>query len=256
MYNKTFIYSMGFALSVILANPLKAGEEFTPPDVDGAPTDRTGAGTHNKPIYHPPVVGAPKRIAGAGSRGAMIEEDSMVLTVLAPSHTGYTISEQPRLYWYISKKIEDPVTLTITYANSLAVDVSAEPILETSVEVSEEGVQVFDLSEYNVKFETGVEYEWSVSISPESEQVLREVPKINSVGIVKRISQSSELVNKVSTAEEKEAPIIYAQAGMWYDAISVLLNLIAKYPEDDNLQRQQISLLKEIGLAEKFVKKN
>jgi len=255
MYNKTFIYSMGFALSVMLANPLKAGEEIKP-DVDGVPTDRTGAGTHNKPIYHPPVAGAPKRVEGAGSRGVKIDDDSMILTVLAPSHTGYTISEQPRLYWYISKKVETPVTLTITYADPLATGAGIEPILETSVEISKKGVQVFDLSEYDVKFETGVEYEWTVSISQETEQTFKEFPKINSIGMVKRILQPSELEQKVNTVEEKEAPIIYAQAGMWYDAISSLSNLIAKYPADNNLQQQRISLLKEIGLTEEFVKKN
>jgi len=256
MCNKTFIYSMGFALSVILASPLKAADEEIKPDMDGAPTDRTGAGTHNQPIYQPPIAGAPRRIEGAGSRGAgEFSEDSTILTVLAPSHTGYTISEQPRLYWYISEKVESPVTLTISYANPLAVGADIEPILETSVEVSREGVQVFDLSKYDVKFETGVEYEWSVSISRETEQAFRKIPKINSIGMVKRITQPSELAKKVNTIEEKDAPIIYAQAGMWYDAISAVLSLIAKYPTDNNLQQQRLSLLKEIGLTD-LIKKN
>ena len=171
MRNKVFIYSMGFALSIMLANPLKAGQDIKP-DIgdDGPPTDRTGAGTHKQPIYHPPVAGSLTRREGAGSRGkGGIDENSTILTVLAPKHTGHTISEQPRLYWYISKVIEGPIVLTITHADPLAKGASIEPILKTTIRVAEAGVQVFDLSEYNIKLKKNVEYEWSISIPEQTE---------------------------------------------------------------------------------------
>jgi len=254
VYKKSFIYSIGFVLSIVLAHPIKVlgANDLggTPPETgDSVPDDRTGAGTHNKPIYKPPVAGAPTVRSGAGSRSIDIPDidKDLFLTVLAPNHTGHTISEQPRLYWYISKVVETPVVVTILYADPLAKGASPEPVLEKKVQVVKEGIQIFDLSRYNVKLKTGVEYEWTIRIPTNLDNPSQEM---TSIGIIKRITQPSELVKKVKTAQEKEAPIIYAQAGMWYDAISVLLNLIAKYPEDDNLQRQQMSLFEEVGLTD------
>jgi len=52
------------------------------------------------PSYQPPLRGAPGGRVGGGTRGT--GRETFVLSVLAPDHTGLTVSEQPALYWFIS----------------------------------------------------------------------------------------------------------------------------------------------------------
>src|SRR5207253_604434 len=78
------------------------------------------------PAYKPPLRGAPGGRVGGGTRGTG-RETSFVLSVLAPDHTGLTASEQPSLYWFISRPTAFPVEISI-------VDPSAtEPLLEAQL---------------------------------------------------------------------------------------------------------------------------
>src|SRR5690348_12331481 len=62
------------------------------------------------PVYKPPVRGAPGGRVGGGSRG---DSQTFQLSVLAPSHTGQTIHEQPVLFWYVSKALTSPIEFTL-----------------------------------------------------------------------------------------------------------------------------------------------
>ena len=47
------------------------------------------------PVYKPPVRGAPGGRVGGGTRGT---DQTFVLSVVAPNHTGLTMQEQPELF--------------------------------------------------------------------------------------------------------------------------------------------------------------
>jgi hypothetical protein len=65
----------------------------------------------NVPVYNPPSRGAPGGRVGGGTRGGG-QRDVFVLSVLAPDHSGFTTSEQPSLYWFISNSTSLPIELT------------------------------------------------------------------------------------------------------------------------------------------------
>ena len=54
-----------------------------------------------KPVYLPPMRGAPTRRTSAATRG--IGDDNIFMTVLAPESTGLTSSASPTLYWFVSR---------------------------------------------------------------------------------------------------------------------------------------------------------
>ena len=232
----------GFVLGITLTNSLwvEAVQNNTLEpelDGDGAPGDRAPGGTHHQPIYVP-------LSRGLDVNRINFAENSNVLTILAPKGTGYTISKQPRLCWHIAKVIKNPIAVAIMYADPLAKGASTEPLLETTLQVSQAGVQVLDLSKYDIELETGVEYEWSVDIVTGERSFNRAI----SSGMIQRIEQPTELIKKIDNAKEKEMPFIYAQAELWYDAISSLSSLIEKYPNDKTLYQQRSNLFKEMGL--------
>src|SRR6266702_2821118 len=94
------------------------------------------------PVYTPPKRGAPGGRVGGGTRG--IQREVFVL-VLAPDHSGFTTSEQPSLYWFISNSTSLPVELTVMDPQGV------QPILETKVPAPvTAGVHRIRLSDYNV----------------------------------------------------------------------------------------------------------
>lgn len=234
MQRKIFVL-IGFALSVTFANSLwvEAAEGDIKPEFesDKAPGGRVPGGTRYMPDR-----------ALNLSRGWA--KNSNILTVLAPKGTGYTINKQPRLYWHISELIKNPVELTIIYVDPLAEDVSTEPLLETQLQVFHAGLQVIDLSKYNIELKTGVEYEWFINIVSGKRGFNRTISR----GTIQRIDQPNELMKKIENAKEKERPLIYAEAELWYDAVSSLSDLIDKYPKDKTLKNQQLELFKQVGL--------
>src|SRR3712207_1026765 len=82
-----------------------SGEEQKPgtPQIDEKQTNATPVAT---PVYKPPVRGAPEGRVGGGTRGG---DQTFMLSVLAPRHTGWTVQEQPVLYWYLTKAISTPI---------------------------------------------------------------------------------------------------------------------------------------------------
>ena len=45
-------------------------------------------------------------------------------------------------------------------------------------------------------------------------------------------------------------PSIYAESGIWYDAIMAISELIEASPKDMNLRKQRAGLLEQVGLPE------
>src|SRR5439155_3846323 len=109
------------------------------------------------PTYRPPLRGAPGGRVGGGTRGS--GRETFVLSVLAPDHTGLTVSEQPSLYWFISS----PTTLSVEIT---VVDPRAtQPILETRVAPPVQvGVHRIRLGDHGVRLAPGVASRWYVAM--------------------------------------------------------------------------------------------
>jgi len=249
---KSFLnLSVGIALSAMVASPVWAGD--LRPEAEGVPDkdSRVGGGTHHAPQYQPPVSDAPTRRVGGGTRGVRgvrgLDGESLpTLAALVPETTGHTISSQPSLYWYMSESTKNPVRFILIYADPLAAGADVKPLLEMEIENPVAGIQMLDLAKHNVELKPDTEYEWSVTVSVEEEQGSNDI--ITS-GVIKRIQQSPELTKKISEVSEKEKAFIYAESGLWYDAIDSLSDLIEKNPNDKTLQDYRTSLLEQVGLG-------
>jgi hypothetical protein len=191
------------------------------------------------PAFKPKVTTAPARRIGGGTRGP--QGNSPLLAVLAPEHVGQTINSQPSLYWSISKPTDKQLTFTVIYANT---EKGIDPIIETTIPISGKGIQLIDLAKQNITLETNAEYEWSLALITDPKHRSNDIV---STGIIKRIPPPAELSAKLAKTNEKQHPMIYAEAGLWYDAIDALSKLIAKEPNNNTLLQQQTTLLKQVG---------
>lgn len=191
------------------------------------------------PVYKPPIRGAPGGRVGGGTRGTAREV--FVLSVLAPDHSGMTVSEQPSLYWYISTPTSLPVELTVMDPTT------PQPVLEIRVAAPiEAGIHRLRLSDHGVRLAPGVAYRWYVAVVPDAGRRSRD---ILAGGAIQRIIPPGEVAAKLGQARREELPSVYAEAGLWYDALSTMSELIESAPDDTELRRQRAALLSQIGLS-------
>lgn len=191
------------------------------------------------PVYKPPLRGAPGGRIGGGTRGL---KDAITLFVLAPNHVGLTVREQPTLYWYLSKPTSYRIIIKIIENQTKSSIFEKQNYLPAP-----RGVQPIRLADYKVHLSPHTEYRWSVTAVPDPEDRSKD---IRAGGLIERIEVSESLRSKLAQAKKGEIPQIYAEAGIWYDALMAISDLIDATPGDTVLRKQRSGLLEQVGLSE------
>ena len=200
--------------------------------------DKAASPVPAKIVYQPPMRGAPAvRVTGA-SRGS--DQSVASVSVLAPEHVGITTKEQPALFWYQSKTANAKFELTLVEGEKV------KPVLEITVDgIKEAGIHRLKLSDHQVKLAPNVEYQWVVALVTDPENRANDI--ITS-GMIKRIEPSAELRDKLRKTDPAGLPVLYAQEGIWCDAVETLSDLIDAQPDNKTLHDQRADLLKQVGL--------
>lgn len=224
-------------VAVLALAALALGMPASPADAQGTPS-QTQAGA--APVYKPPLLGAPGGRVGGGTRGPA--RDMFILSALAPNHTGLTAVDQPTLYWFISNGTQYPVEVSVVD------DQGSDPLLETRVpSPSQPGVQRIRLAEFGVRLKPGVAYRWFVAVVPDP---TRRSKDILAGGTIQRVDPSEELKKKLAQAGKADLPFLFAEAGLWYDALAALSEQIEAAPQDSALRKQRAAMLVQVGLPE------
>ncbi len=190
--------------------------------------------------YTPPMRGAPASRVGGGSRG--VGDTLPKLLVLAPDHTGLTISEQPVLYWYVSKP--SVAHFEVTVIN----DQMVEPLISKDVDLPvQAGIQALRLADFGVKLKKGIEYRWYVTLITDAAQRSND---IIASGTIQYIDPTPELKAKLSKADKSSLPKIYAESGIWYNALASVSELISEKPGDPVFREERADLLEAVGLGD------
>ncbi len=208
----------------------------------------TSGDTHNKttvqaakpPLFKPPRVGRPKtRLVGGGSRGTT---PMIKLFALTPEQAGLTAQEQPSLFWYLSQKTPYTIELVVS------VDRAKQPLLLTRLRPpAQPGIQRVRLTDYDIRLKPGMTYRWFVALIPDLE---RRSKDLIAGGGVERIPLADAIRTQLDQTEAQRVPHLYAEAGLWYDALGALSDLIEATPADAGLRQQRAALLQQVGLTE------
>ena len=191
------------------------------------------------PVYKPPLRGAPGGRIGGGTRGL---KNAVTLLVLAPNHVGLTVQEQPTLYWYSSKPTSSRIVIKIIENQT-----KAQIFEKQSNQPVPPGVHPIRLADHKVHLLPHTEYKWSVAAVSDPDDRSKD---IRAGGLIERIEIPESLRSKLTQAEKGEIPKIYAEAGIWYDALMAISDLIEATPGDTVLRKQRSALLEQVGLSE------
>ena len=201
---------------------------------------RAGVG-FSLPVYKPPKgIGAPGGRVGGGSRGP--DQDPLVLFALVPNHLGLTLQEQPILYWYLSKAAQHRLVLTVNEERLI------KPILETTLTTEpKRGIHSTRLQDFNIRLELDTEYRWFVELVVDADY-----PSKNIVagGRIQRIIAPEGLLDRLRNAEPQQKTAIYSEAGLWYDALASISDLIEKSHNGTQYREGRKALLEQVDLME------
>ena len=194
--------------------------------------------------YKPPMRGAPLTRVGGGTRS--VGASVLTLNVLAPGETGYTMQEKPTIYWYVSDTVNSPVELTITSTASL--QDAATPAFEITLKPPvAKGFHALRLADHGIALKPDVEYQWFVAVVRNPAQRSHDVI---AGGTIKRIADSGAVEPRLKQASQAQWAAVYAEAGIWYDAIDQLSKQISADPANRQLRAQRAALLEQVGLRE------
>jgi hypothetical protein len=188
--------------------------------------------------FKAPLRGAPATRVGGASRSAAAT--AMALDVLAPNQTGYTTHASPTIYWYVSETINKPVEVTIT---GTRLEDAVKPLLEVTLQPPiSKGIHALRLEDHGVSLKPDTEYQYFVAVVNNYNQ---RADDVIAGGSIKRVSTSADVQAKLKQASPVQAAAVYAESGIWYDAIDALSKEIAANPA---LRAQRAALLEQVGL--------
>lgn len=191
------------------------------------------------PVYRPPLRGAPAGRVAGGTRG--YDKKFPCLCVLAPDHVGLTVSKQPQLYYFLSAATKLPLEFTIIEKNSVY------PLVESRLPPPHTaGIHVIRLADYGKYLRPKVQYQWFVVLIPDEEHRSND---ILASGAIELVTSPNELKERLKKNSNLGAVYLYAEKGIWYDALANLSRMIEKNPADHGLRLQRASLLKQVGLS-------
>ena len=196
-------------------------------------------------LYKPPLRGAPKSRVGGGTRSWGNELPS--LSALVPNHMGLTMSNQPELYWFLSKDSSHAVAITLNDEESI------ESLLKVVINPPlKAGIHRIQLAKHNIRLKPGVPYEWGVTLVTGSDDPSRKVVAggaIQHIGALDRRKRqvNIDLKNATNQADNWR---IYASNGVWYDALAALSAQIYQAPQNATLLQQRATLFSEVNLSE------
>jgi hypothetical protein len=191
-------------------------------------------------LYKLPV-GKPRARIGGGRRGA--QNPLPLLVALVPNHVGLTTAPQPSLYWNVS----GPAPEGMYFAFAITDEESIEPLVELRLDSpASAGIQEILLAAGDARLEPGVEYRWSVTLVVDPAGPSTRDPVAG--GWIERVPPPPDLEARLRAAGPDGAPAIYADEGLWYDALAPLASRAIRDPDDAIARLHLGGLLRQVDL--------
>ncbi|MEH2137634.1 DUF928 domain-containing protein [Nostoc sp.] len=215
------------------------------PENRGAPSDRQGAGTRGDcPNANIPLTA----LVPLTPRNLSLKQLRTTDTSSSKFALGLTTAEYPTFWFYVPYQIKDISIVKFVVLDENNNSVTKEPLL---INLSgTPGVISVRIPTTEKPLEIGKYYHWYFLVDCKSQTSSEESEDIAVEGLVQRIEPNSDLVRRLGTATPQERVALYAQAGIWQDALTLLSELRLAKPKDTVLTSDWQDLLKSVGLED------
>ena len=220
------------------------------PENRGIPRGRTGAGTRgdcpNSKKSLTSLVSLVSKTANQKQVTTGTENTQYVL--------GLTTAEHPTFWFYVPYLPKDINSVKFALLDEKKNSLTKEPIPITLSNTP--GVISITVPATEKPLEIGQYYHWYflIDCNPQSrsEDIALESRSedIALEGLVQRIAPSYELTRRLQAATPRQKVALYAQAGIWQDAVTTLGERLRAKPKDATLTDDWKELLKSVELED------
>ncbi len=189
-------------------------------------------------LYKPPIRPRPSsRTNGTGSRGCNASGQPVELTLLVPdNHDGETIAARPTFFWYLKNASAAKFTLVEPGV--------PKPLVEETVKATKSGIMSFGIPGDMAELTVGKDYRWTVSVLCNPERPSEVITFAQS--FIQRVAPSPEVSQALAEVKsEHDRARIFAQNGLWYDALAAYGKAIT---QDPSVKNEMLSILDEVKL--------
>ncbi|HEY9880742.1 MAG TPA: DUF928 domain-containing protein [Leptolyngbyaceae cyanobacterium] len=203
--------------------------------------------------FNVPDIEAPGNRESAAQRGSSEEclpTNTPLMAIVPETNIGLTTAAYPSVYVYVPPTaaktarfvIFDEATNTSLYEEEFAIDVPDGGIV--TVSLPNNGIQQ--------PLKVNQTYYWYFSLECDADD-----PDANPVveSNIQRVDPTSDLSESLAISEPQTLPLIYAEAGIWYDALAASADLSESNPSEANSGAERTprlewrDLLQSVGLT-------
>jgi hypothetical protein len=198
--------------------------------------------------YQPPVgIGAPRRIEPGGTRNpGSCEVPGKSLTALLPSNRfSVTVAAYPTFFVYLPAQSPQASPLPVEFVLK---DINDDEIYRANFKTSgTPGIITLSLPAQAglLPLNVGQDYKWSFSIICQGDERSKD---ITVEGWIRRVKLNPVMETQLKQASPQKQVEIYAQAGIWQDALATLVQLRRDNPADSQIAAEWTKLLRAVGL--------
>ncbi|BBD58281.1 hypothetical protein NIES2109_10540 [Nostoc sp. HK-01] len=200
-----------------------------------------------KPPADPPPGG---RVLGGAKRGScpQVKQDLTALvpfTQEPPSVTNVwslTTSAHPTFWFYVPYSQTANLPAMFVLQDQQSKDLYKQPIALPN----HPGIISVSLPANTPGLAVNQQYRWFLTFACETQE---DSPPIYVEGVIQRVKLSREITQELQTATPLQQFAIYAQNGIWHEAITTLAKLRQEHPQDPALKTQWQNLLASIRLG-------
>ncbi|MDZ8264370.1 DUF928 domain-containing protein [Nostoc sp. ChiQUE01b] len=191
--------------------------------------------------FKPPQRGKPPASAGGSTRGSScLTGKKLIIPLIPPDKLGLTFAQHPTFFWYIPpSKLKTAKFLLLTEDQNV--------FYETSFTLpNKPGIISFKLPDSAPTLTVGKTYHWYLTIVCDH-QDNSENPTVE--GWVERTQPGATLSQALAKANLYKLPTIYAEAGIWHEALTSLVQLRRTEPNNFKAKLDWRQFFKSVGLS-------
>jgi len=191
----------------------------------------------------------PDNRQGGASRGDQCIQGVEPLQALVPVAGGTTTAEYPTISWYMPKTSASAAEFVLKDANQQVVYSTKYMLAKSNKGVVEDTPSIMSLTLpafTNLSpLQIGQEYQWSLALTCNPFDLSGQ-PVVE--GKIKRVDVDPMLARRINQAMPQERVALYANARIWYETLSSLVELQRERPDSPEYTDAVNKLISSVGL--------
>ncbi len=174
------------------------------------------------------------------------------MRAIAPKNgLGFTFDDYPHFFWYFPGVESDSVPVVFTLIGQETREVNGRTrtrstkVYEKDLNLDKSGIIAFALPPESEPLKEEQEYQWRIQIN-----CTRQTTMFLKYSIKRQSTDNPELISKLENAPVDQHPVIFAESGVWFDALKMIALQLEQAPGEQILTEDWNNVLKLIGFED------